>query len=148
VHLDHESQPSRERSTALLARRIAQRSTSDPVVITGDFNAGEDNPALRALLAVQPEPIASRFVDTYRVIHPEAAEVGTFSGFKMGQTRGPKIDYILVQPDAEVLSAEIVRTSRRQRYPSDHFPVIARVRLPAPVTSPISSPRLSVAIHR
>jgi endonuclease/exonuclease/phosphatase family metal-dependent hydrolase len=30
-----------------------------------------------------------------------------------------------------VLSAEIVRTSRDSRYPSDHFPVAATIRLPA-----------------
>jgi endonuclease/exonuclease/phosphatase family metal-dependent hydrolase len=40
-----------------------------------------------------------------------------------------KIDYILVQPATEVMSAEIVRDSRNNRYPSDHFPVTARVRL-------------------
>jgi hypothetical protein len=28
-----------------------------------------------------------------------------------------------------VLSAEIGRTSRNDRYPSDHFPVVARIRL-------------------
>ena len=43
---------------------------------------------------------------------------------------GDKIDYVLVQPGTEVLSAGIVRTSRSDRYPSDHFPVVARVRLP------------------
>lgn len=129
VHLDHQSQPSRERSTELLARRIAGRGSADPVVITGDFNVGEDNPALRVLLDAEPGASAP-FVDTYRVMHPDETEVGTFSGFKPGQTRGPKIDYVLVQPNATVLSAAILRTSRRGRYPSDHFPVVARVRLP------------------
>lgn len=129
VHLDHQSQPSRERSTQLLAERIQARGTDEPVVVTGDFNVGEDNPALRALVSTDgtaPSP----FVDTFRVLHPGATEVGTFSGFKAGQTRGPKIDYVLVQPGAEVLSADIVRTRRNGRYPSDHFPVVAKVRLP------------------
>ena len=50
-------------------------------------------------------------------------------GFKFG-TGGPdKIDYVLVQPGTEVMAAEIVRYSRNSRYPSDHFPVTARVRL-------------------
>lgn len=129
VHLDHRSQPSRERSTELLARRVAARGQTEPVVITGDFNVGEDNRALRVLLQ-PPADGAAPFVDSYRVIHPDETEVGTFSGFRLGQTRGPKIDYVLVQPDATVLYAAIVRTSRRGRYPSDHFPVIARVRLP------------------
>jgi endonuclease/exonuclease/phosphatase family metal-dependent hydrolase len=46
VHLDHESQPSRERSAELLAARIASRTHPDPVIVTGDFNAGEQNSAM------------------------------------------------------------------------------------------------------
>src|SRR4029453_14518379 len=51
VHLDHQSQPSRERSTQLLRERIDARSVAtDPVLVTGDFNVGEKNPALATLL--------------------------------------------------------------------------------------------------
>jgi endonuclease/exonuclease/phosphatase family metal-dependent hydrolase len=124
LHLDHESQPSRERSTELLRRRIDARSFPDePVIVTGDFNVGEDNPAIRTLIQDKA------FLDTFRVVHPDEKQVGTFTGFKIEQIDGPKIDYVLVQPGAEVLSAEIVRTARDGRYPSDHFPVVARVRL-------------------
>ena len=129
LHLDHQSQPSREKSTALLRRRIDARAfPADPVVVTGDFNAGESNPAL-AVLVSKADP-ASLFVDTYRVKHPKETTVGTFNGFRMENTAGEKIDYVLVQPGTEVISAEIVRTSRNGRYPSDHFPVAATVRLP------------------
>jgi endonuclease/exonuclease/phosphatase family metal-dependent hydrolase len=127
VHLDHESQPSRERSTELLHRRIEARAfPGEPVVVTGDFNVGEDNPAIHTMLG------AKAFVDTYRVVHPDDKQVGTFSGFKLDSIDGPKIDYILVQPGSEVLGAAIVRTARDGRYPSDHFPVVARIRLPSP----------------
>lgn len=128
LHLDHQSQPSRERSTVLLRQRITARAfPSDPVIVTGDFNVGEQNPALSTL--VSKSDAAAPFVDTYRVLHAAETVVGTFNGFKMGNTGGDKIDYVLVQPGAEVLSAEIVRTSRNDRYPSDHFPVVAKVRL-------------------
>jgi endonuclease/exonuclease/phosphatase family metal-dependent hydrolase len=131
LHLDHESQPSRERSTGLLKQRIEGRAfPADPVVVTGDFNVGERNPALSTLLgrgADDSGPAA--FLDTFRVLHPDEAIAGTFTGFKFGNTSGDKIDYILVQPGAEVLSAEIVRASKNDRYPSDHFPVMARVKL-------------------
>jgi endonuclease/exonuclease/phosphatase family metal-dependent hydrolase len=134
LHLDHQSQPSRERSTELLRRRIEARAfPREPVVVTGDFNVGEGNPALRALVAAaRPEgaQAGTPFLDTFRVVHPDERVVGTFSGFKFGQVNGDKIDYVLVQPGTEVLSAGIIRTSRSDRYPSDHFPVVARVRLP------------------
>ena len=135
LHLDHESQPSRERSTALLLARIgARRVAGEPVIVTGDFNVGEGNPALHTLVgapgraATAPPPA---FADTFRVLYPEEREVGTFTGFEYGKTSGEKIDYVLVQPGTEVISAGIVRTSRDGRYPSDHFPVVARVRFAA-----------------
>jgi len=121
VHLDHVSQPSRERSATLLLERIKTRDPKAPAVITGDFNAGEDNPAAAAMRAA--------FRDSFRVLQPDAREVGTFNGFKIGQTAGEKIDVVFVEPGTEVLEAAIVRTSRDGRYPSDHFPVTARIRL-------------------
>ena len=127
VHLDHQSQPSRERSTALLAERIAaRRSLTEPAIVTGDFNVGEANPAIRRLTAPQ-NGASALFVDTFRARHPDEKMVGTFTGFKYGATTGDKIDYVLVPPGTEVLQAAIVRTSRNDRYPSDHFPVVARV---------------------
>jgi endonuclease/exonuclease/phosphatase family metal-dependent hydrolase len=127
VHLDHQSQPSRERSAALLAERIAARRVSDePAIVTGDFNAGETNPAVTRLTAAQGD-VAALFLDSFRVRHPDEQIAGTFNGFKFGTTTGDKIDYVLVPPGTEVLDAAIIRTSRDDRYPSDHFPVIARI---------------------
>jgi len=128
VHLDHESQPSRERSTALLAERVAARTPADePIVVTGDFNAGDDNPAVLSLVE-GPADRPGRLVDTFRVRHPDERTVGTFTGFRFDATTGDKIDYVLVEPSTEVLEAAILRTSHDGRYPSDHFPVTARVR--------------------
>jgi endonuclease/exonuclease/phosphatase family metal-dependent hydrolase len=129
LHLDHQSQPSRERSAALLLERItSRRLREEPVIVTGDFNAGEDNPVMTRL--TRPSGGDAPFVDTFRVRHPGEKVVGTANSFKFGAVEGDKIDYILVQPGTEVLDAAIVRTSRDGRYPSDHFPVTARITLP------------------
>src|SRR5687767_8169485 len=92
VHLDHQSQPSRERSAALLAGRIAARRVPDePAIVTGDFNAGETNPAVTRLTAPQGD-LPAMYVDTFRVRHPDENIAGTFNGFKFGTTTGDKID--------------------------------------------------------
>lgn len=128
VHLDHQSQPSRERSTELLAERIRTRSTlAEPVIVTGDFNVGESNPALQSLRTTSDA--GAPLFDTFRVIHPDATEVGTFTGFDPARTRGDKIDYVFVSPGFEVLDAAILRTAVDGRLPSDHFPVTARLRV-------------------
>jgi endonuclease/exonuclease/phosphatase family metal-dependent hydrolase len=123
VHWDHESQPSRVRSAELLQARVAARPhPDDPVLVTGDFNAGESNPAIQRLRA-------SGLVDTFRVLHPDVELVGTFNGFE-GDPGGDKIDGIWITPDWQVMRAEIDRSSSGGRYPSDHFPVTAVLRPP------------------
>ena len=119
LHLDHQSQPSREQSVALLRRRIEARDPKAPVIVTGDFNAGEKNAAVAAMLD------GNVVRDTFRVAHPDASPVGTFTAFKFGQVQGEKIDYIFVTKEWQVVDAAIVRTARGDRYPSDHFPVTA-----------------------
>jgi len=120
LHWDHISQPSRERSAALLLERIAADGLDEPVLVTGDFNAGEGNTAFVSLTTSARVPLR----DTFRVLHPDSTEVGTFHGFD-GRTSGEKIDAILASVQWEVTSADIVRTRSNGRYPSDHYPVFA-----------------------
>lgn len=135
LHLDHVSQPSRVKSAVLVAERIARRTHPDPFVVMGDFNVGEDNPAMRYLKGqAQPtgvNPIETPLVDTFRVLHAQATEVGTFNGFK-GRRTGNKIDYILAPANAQVIESAIIQTAYNGRYPSDHFPVSATLRWERP----------------
>jgi endonuclease/exonuclease/phosphatase family metal-dependent hydrolase len=150
IHWDHQSQPSRERSAELLMQRIAQRdSLEDPVLVTGDFNAGESNPAFERLLAVpaagQVPAAGTQLFDTFRALHPEATGVGTFNGFE-GRTDGEKIDAVLASEEWEVLMAEIVRAASEGRYPSDHFPVVAALRMRRQTGPSRSRDQLDVAV--
>ncbi len=128
LHLDHVSQPSREKSAVLVTERISQRTHGDPFVVMGDFNVGEDNPALLYLkgqaglegVSASKMPL----VDTFRALHAQDTDVGTFNGFR-GRKTGSKIDYILAQPSTKVLESRIIDTAYEGRYPSDHFPVSA-----------------------
>jgi len=128
THFSHLSEPARRISAQVLAQRISRRSTQDPVIVTGDFNAGETSAAVRYLKGEIPRsPL--RLIDTFRTVHPQATQAGTYNGFR-GNTDGAKIDYILTLPSATVLHAAILRKCEDDRYPSDHFPVVARLRLP------------------
>lgn len=124
THLDHRSQPSREKSVRLILERIRQRKHRDPFVLTGDFNAGEENPAIQLLKA-------NGLVDPFRVLNPKATEVGTFNGFN-GTTTGEKIDFIFTESATRTLKTTIVHDHANGRYPSDHFPVTARIQFSAP----------------
>lgn len=120
VHLDHQSQASREKSTEMLIRKIQSGKMNLPVVVTGDFNCGDKNQAIQNL-------ISSGLTDTYRKLIPPKPDEGTFNGFK-GDRSGEKIDFIFVNNEFEILSAKIDYTNRDGKFPSDHFPVIAVVK--------------------
>jgi endonuclease/exonuclease/phosphatase family metal-dependent hydrolase len=121
THFDHRSQESRVRSAEFLNELISSEVGDSPLIVMGDFNAGEANPAITYLKRTVP-----KLVDTYRVVHPSVRDVGTFNGFS-GDRLGEKIDYIFSRPATTVNAAEIHRTHQQSRYPSDHFPVSAEL---------------------
>ena len=127
THLDHQSQPSREKSVRLIVERMAAREHKDLLVLTGDFNMAEDNPAIlymKGLSADEKTPLP--MADSYRMLHPDEKTVGTFNGFK-GVSDGAKIDYVFVSPKTKVSHAQIIRSSKNGRFPSDHYPVTAKL---------------------
>ncbi|MBN1488996.1 MAG: endonuclease/exonuclease/phosphatase family protein, partial [Phycisphaerae bacterium] len=115
AHLDHRSQPARERGAELIAQRINQRPHGDPILLMGDFNADERNPAVRHLKGelaavgskLDDSAAVPPLVDTFRVLHPDVSPAGTFNGFA-GKRDGEKIDYILASPEWSVRTAAIV----------------------------------------
>lgn len=133
VHLDHQSQPAREKGTALVLQRMsdvtkdaAARDCRMPALaLMGDFNSGEDNPVVQYAKGQGATPPMT-LVDTFRVAHPDAKEIGTTHNWA-GKVSTEKIDYIFTLPGVKVLRADIIRDNKDGRYPTDHFPVMAEV---------------------
>jgi endonuclease/exonuclease/phosphatase family metal-dependent hydrolase len=125
THFDHEVQVSREKSAALILDRLRSAGAGLPVVLLGDFNVGAgDNPVYSAFTA------PGGFTDTW-VAAGNRDTLGTFHDFKgVAAARGARrIDWILVRGDVDVLSSAIITDSRGSQLPSDHFPVMAQLRL-------------------
>lgn len=124
THFDHRGGEARRQSALLLRRQISEMCGDDPVVLTGDFNAGVDSPPYLALFAAD-FTAPRRLLDSYRLLHPEARETdGTFNNFDPQSRRGARIDWIAVR-GFKVQSAEIDHTIYDGRAPSDHWPVTA-----------------------
>jgi len=138
VHLDHLSRRSRRKSVILLSRLIQNRHFPDPFIITGDFNAGEKNNAIRFLrgkgalktqagrFAFNPEPL----IDTFRDRYPDHPRAATYHGFRRYFFRF-RFDYIFVPPSVQVKETRIIRLQRENCFPSDHFPLLSRLVLSA-----------------
>ena len=124
VHYDHQSQSSRIGASNLIIERISNRKQSnEPIILMGDFNAAEKNPAITVF---KEEPL--KLVDTFRVVKPDEKMVKTFHGFRGGSFMGGKIDHVFILPKtAKVRSAQIVRFNKDKRYLSDHYRVRAKL---------------------
>ncbi len=131
THFDHRSEPARQSSAVAVAMAIARRADqNEPVIFMGDLNASENSTIVRYLTGrgtINERTSPVTLVETFRQVHPDETEVGTFNGFNFGRTRGPKIDFIFVDEAATVHDAQIIREHRDERYPSDHFPITATV---------------------
>lgn len=125
THFDHQSQPSREQSAGLLRRKIAGFNPSLPVLVTGDFNAvAGANPAYATLTS------DGFLIDLFRAApRRRNAELNTFNGFKPAVRNGEHIDWVLGRGSWEVTEAEVSEFGVDGRYPSDHFPLVLKVRL-------------------
>ncbi len=128
VHLDNLSQNSRKKSVMLLSRRIAERKTQEPFILMGDFNMEQDNPAMAGLQKIYSRDFLTDTIDVWTKIYPNQTHIGTRHGFS-GEINGPRIDHILVSENTQALNAVTDQFNRDGRYPSDHFPVIATIRL-------------------
>ena len=118
THLDHQVQLARENGVKLILERIKKIAPKSPIILTGDFNSDESNPAIQLVLN-------NKFIDSYRSLNKFSDREGTFHGFKGTQT-DERIDFIFVNSFFTPIKSEIIRYNRHGLYPSDHFPVISR----------------------
>ncbi len=119
THLDHASELARQKGTELILARIAERKPSGPVLLTGDFNAPEEDPLHASIKA-------TGLADVWKTLNADVPpeESGTFHEFT-GETHRSRIDFIYATPDLKGLESVIVRSSKNGNFPSDHFPVRA-----------------------
>lgn len=121
THLDHRSEKAREEGAKLIAARLRELAAGMPVVVTGDFNTTRETTPLRALTA----PGALSHAREQAELRPAA----TFNGFGT-ESDGSEIDHILISPGIEVTGFEILVVKKGGVFVSDHWPIIARLRIP------------------
>lgn len=125
THLDHRSAPARRRAASLLAETVESFGAT-PVIVTGDFNAAAENSAVYETL-VPGVGLADTWKAAQRRLTPEYA---TYGGYRTPVLDGPRIDWILTSLEIETEAIAINPSAIDGRYPSDHVPVHAHIRLP------------------
>lgn len=123
AHMDHLGAESRANSAELIAEKTA--ALDMPVVVTGDFNTNEGTEPYNTM-------IANGFMDT-KYAADETMSMGTYHNFGMKNVTkkgASPIDFIFVSyGKATVDSYKVLGDKVDGRYSSDHYPVVAKLKL-------------------
>ena len=127
THFDHIGQEARRESAKLLLQKVKEIAGNTPALVTGDFNAEPKDEPIRVI------------VDTSNPLHlkdakelsltPHYGPTGTFTGFKNKERSDFPIDYIFLKGNWKVLKHATLSETWRGRFASDHFAVLATLRL-------------------
>jgi endonuclease/exonuclease/phosphatase family metal-dependent hydrolase len=123
THFDHQGQRARRESARLLRKKITQMAAGQPVLVTGDFNAGPEEEPVRLLTAVA-ESGPALADSAMRSESPRQGPRGTFNGFRRDALLTGPIDYIFVGIGWRVLAHATLAGRNDGLYPSDHLPVL------------------------
>lgn len=131
THLDAFSPRARLRGAQALHRLVTTESR--PAVVLGDLNAGPSAPPWDALR------FDGRLADAWTIADTRLTpEWATYNRYREPRP-GRRIDGILVTSELEVRAIGINAARFGGGWPSDHLPVQAVLRMPAPA-APVSAP--------
>ena len=118
AHWDGASAEARARSATAL---LGWLDPSLPWVVLGDLNATAGDPGVARL-------VGAGLRDTLAHLGERGPQAATHHPWD-GSTAGTRIDYVLATPEWEVLDARIAHPRPCGRLASDHWPVVADLRL-------------------
>jgi len=122
THFDHIGKEARKESVFLIIEKIQELNKQElPVILTGDLNLEPGHPSILLL--------SSAMQDTHLLAGDKAfGPNGTFNGFNFSEPITRRIDYIFLSKTGfQLLKYAILSDSKDLRYPSDHFPVLAKL---------------------
>ena len=128
THYDHIGETARINSSKLLKKRIGEICYDSPVIVTGDFNTKATSEAYQVLI----DQTYSKFTLYDAQLKSETEHHGsnvTYNGFGTSIEPGNKIDFIFVSKDLLVFQHGVIDEVIDGRYPSDHMPVVAEVKI-------------------
>ena len=122
-HFDHQAENARVRSAQVVRDQVAAADL--PVVFTADCNAAAEGSAAYDVLVTEGG-LQDTWLAADRQLTPY---VGTFPNYGTPNPDGTRIDWILASPGVKVRSAAINTWTRDGRFPSDHTPVQALLKI-------------------
>lgn len=128
THFDHRGQQARRKSAALIREQISEIAGTDPVVLTGDFNATPTDSPYSELTGDHHQGFLLDALYQSEQAHHGPMSTWTNS-FQFPGVPDRRIDYIFVKNNFKVIKHANLSDSWSGRLPSDHLPVIARLQI-------------------
>jgi endonuclease/exonuclease/phosphatase family metal-dependent hydrolase len=123
THLDHQGDIARAESAKLIMKKIDELNSKHfPVILSGDFNL---TPEAAPIQYIKQHLKDCREISMELPYGPD----GTFNNFDFNSKLPDRIDYIFVNEKVTVLKYAVLTDSKENRYPSDHLPVMVKLRL-------------------
>jgi endonuclease/exonuclease/phosphatase family metal-dependent hydrolase len=132
THFDHRGAVARTKSAGMIREKLTELDRALPVIITGDFNCTPDQKPYRVMIDSEqaeqkPSLFDTRSLSKTKPTGPDS----TWNGFSQ-IVPGRRIDYIFVSPGLTVAEHQTLDMQPDGRFPSDHLPIVATVRMAPP----------------
>jgi endonuclease/exonuclease/phosphatase family metal-dependent hydrolase len=124
AHFDHRGPEARRRSARRIRERVAALPDDTDAVVLGDFNC---RPGSRPYEVLSADDSEGQLQDARAVAATVDGPTTTVTDFET-LDRGRRLDHVFVTSGLSVDSYRIDDYAANGRHPSDHLPVVARVR--------------------
>jgi endonuclease/exonuclease/phosphatase family metal-dependent hydrolase len=126
THFDHQGEMARLESANLLKNKVMEIAAENPAIITGDFNFKPDSKGYKILTG----SMNNYLLDAQKISkHGHYGSNITFNDFGKSNEEGNKIDFIFIKNNIEVIQHGVISETFDGRFPSDHMPVLAEIRI-------------------
>ncbi len=110
-------------SSKMLIAKIKEISNGEIFILTGDFNSQPEEENIQLISKFCKEASSSSFLKTSTINYTFIEQI---QGGKILKTQ----DYVFFSNEIPVNSYDVLDNSYNDRYPSDHLPVLCKLRFP------------------
>lgn len=134
VHTDHAGQVAQLKGARLVLEKAREINPSLPLIVTGDFNVTQSSEAYMAMAR------SGVVEDAFETARFNYSPNGTFNSYHTDRYTADRLDHVFVSPAINVNSYGVLTDTYRRidndglcsaRNPSDHYPVLVNIDLPA-----------------
>ncbi len=125
THFDHMGVTARNESAKLILKKIESIAGNLPVILTGDFNCGENEAPYQTITS----PVSYHLSDAMKISKTKHhGPSTTFAGdFRISGLIDHRIDFLFVNNNVDVLRHAILADNWNGVLASDHLPVLAEI---------------------